>query len=478
MKGDTGVLPATYGALLDEVRALLPARLQKISVGRAGELVLELYAGEKRPLTVDLRPSALRLVLARPDDVVTPDKPPAAQGLLRKELVPSRLEAVPFDAERGVLRLDFARPDGKARALVLELSAKEPRVLLVTSGETERVLGVMSGGLGARDGRDLRRGRPYALPREGATLLPLSTTAPPAAAEGGVSGAESGELKELRARLKSEARRLERLASGLERDLAKHGDPEALAEQGELLKTALGRVKKGTREIEVLGFDGAPRTLALDPALDGKGNLERLFKRARRAREGVARIAPRLADVKQQSERVANLREALSSEPLDEALLDEARDLVGARAFGPSARRKAVLEGGRKPWRAFRATGGVVVKVGRSARDNDDLTFHHARGNDLWLHTRDAPGSHVIVPLDGGKDPTPDLLLDAAHLAVWFSPVRERERADVQYARRKQVKKPGKGAAPGFVHIHGEKVLHLKVDRARLERLLASEVAA
>lgn len=474
----TDVLPASYGPLLEEVRALLPARVQKLSVGAQGELVVELYAGEKRPLTVDLGPGGLRLVLARPDDVVTPDKPPAVQGLLRKELVPSRLEAVDLDAERGALQLRFLRPDEKQRAIVLELSERDPRALLLALGDVERVLSVLHGGLSAKDGRDLRRGRPYEAPRAPGALLPLTTTAPSDDGARGALEEQRGELKDLRARLKAEARRLERLARGLEGDLAKHGDPDALALDGELLKTALGQVNRGTREISVVDFEGRPRVIALDPALDARGNLDRLFKRARRAREGVARVRPRLDEVKARAARVAELREALAREPVDEGALEEARELVGARAFGPSARRRAVLEGGRKPWRAFSATGGVIVKVGRSAKDNDDLTFHYARGNDLWLHTRDAPGSHVILPLEGGKDPPPELLLDAAHLAVWFSPVRESERADVQYARRKHVKKPGKGAAPGFVHIHGEKVLHLKVDRARIERLLASEVAA
>ena len=114
--------------------------------------------------------------------------------------------------------------------------------------------------------------------------------------------------------------------------------------------------------------------------------------------------------------------------------------------------------------------------VGRSARDNDALTFHHAKGNHTWLHARGVAGSHVIVPraLDGLDG---ELLIDAAHLAAWFSPSRGEARVDVQLALRKHVRKPAPGAPPGFVHIAKERVVHLVVDEARTRRLLDAERA-
>jgi predicted ribosome quality control (RQC) complex YloA/Tae2 family protein len=74
--------------------------------------------------------------------------------------------------------------------------------------------------------------------------------------------------------------------------------------------------------------------------------------------------------------------------------------------------------------------------------------------------------------------PHPEVMLDAAHLALWFSALRHDDRGDVQWARKKQLKKPGKGAPPGLVIIHGEHVMHVRVEPERLQRLLAAEIPA
>jgi predicted ribosome quality control (RQC) complex YloA/Tae2 family protein len=115
--------------------------------------------------------------------------------------------------------------------------------------------------------------------------------------------------------------------------------------------------------------------------------------------------------------------------------------------------------------------------VGRGAAENDALTRSVARGNDLWLHARGVTGAHVVVRLDRGKAPDQETLLDAAHLAVHFSDARGEPQADVAYTRAKHVRKP-KGAAPGAVVYAQEKVVLLRVEPARTERLLAEEEGA
>ena len=80
----------------------------------------------------------------------------------------------------------------------------------------------------------------------------------------------------------------------------------------------------------------------------------------------------------------------------------------------------------------------------------------------------------MIVRLEKGRGPDQDTLLDAAHLAVHFSDARGAAQADVAYTRAKYVRKP-KGAAPGAVTYSQEKVLLLRTEHARIERLLAEE---
>ena len=123
---------------------------------------------------------------------------------------------------------------------------------------------------------------------------------------------------------------------------------------------------------------------------------------------------------------------------------------------------------GRAIATGFAERGAKVVITGR---DNDTLTFKESRGNDLWLHTADSPGSHVILRVEGAE-PDPEELLDAAHLAVHFSPLRQAGKVDVHVARRKEVHKPRKAPA-GLVTLSGGRTLRVRMEPERLKRLLS-----
>ncbi|NOT32359.1 MAG: hypothetical protein HOP15_18085, partial [Planctomycetes bacterium] len=89
----------------------------------------------------------------------------------------------------------------------------------------------------------------------------------------------------------------------------------------------------------------------------------------------------------------------------------------------------------------------------------------------LWLHTANAPGSHVVLRLEKGAEPDGEELLDAAHLAAHFSPLRGEPRVDVHVARQKEVHKPRKAPA-GLVTLSGGKLIRLRLEPERLARLL------
>jgi len=289
-----------------------------------------------------------------------------------------------------------------------------------------------------------------------------------------------------RARLKAELDRLRRLDRALEGDLRRHGDAARLQEDGELLKTVLPSLRRGDVVAHVIGFDGEPRALALDPAKDPRDQLAALFARAKKARTALALATPRRAVVQVRLAALAPLQARLQAVigsdagAVDAALAAvDAALAVSPTMAAPSARRVAARQGRRQPWRAFRLNmdgATVIVRVGRGARDNDALV-KAARGNDLWLHARDAVGAHVVVPSPGG--PVPDLLLrDAALLAAHFSARRGERHVDVQHTRVKHLKKPGAKAPAGFFLVGQEQVLHLRVDDERVALLLRCEVPA
>ncbi len=482
---------------IEGIALLLPCRVQKASVD--GErLVLELYvhiagmaAGEgeggvlptvaggvslaeaggrkgtaaKRWLVVE--PGLLALTDERP--APREGEPPAFQGLARKELVPGVMAEATWTPP--LARLVFAVASAPRPRIVVVENTGDPRaVLCVESDEGPRVLGVL-GAARPVDGRDLRRGRVYEAPRAPAPFR----VGPGVSVAAAVSVRVVDPLSDVRAALKAEAKRLRRLVDALTTDLTRHGDASVHETEGELLKTVLTRISRGDATVDVVDWEGNPRTLTLDATRDARANLEDRFKRARRARASAQRTAPRLAEAKARLDVVEEARATLSA-----GSLEAARALLARPATASSARRTAAKAGVRQAWRSFRCTNDVVVRVGRGARDNDALV-KSARGNDVWLHARNHQGAHVIIPASAVRasgDVDPELLLDAAHMAAHFSSARGEARVDVQHTHVKNLKKPGAGAPAGLVHVAKESVLHLRVDDPRLQGLLAREVPA
>jgi predicted ribosome quality control (RQC) complex YloA/Tae2 family protein len=268
-------------------------------------------------------------------------------------------------------------------------------------------------------------------------------------------------------------KKAERLVAGLEARAAAADDVESVRRDGELLKACLGRIARGATSIEVDDwFTGAKRAIALDPKLSPLENVERVFARAKKLVRAKELVAGELVEARARLARLRSLAasvddpdtdpEALEREAVEEGLLDPAQIADPRRKKTPAP---------RQPYRTFTTPQGGTVLVGRSARDNDELTIRHSKGSDLWLHTAEAPGSHVVLRLDRGAQPDPEELLDAAHLAAHFSPLKGARKVAVHVAARKLVHKP-KGAKPGLVTLSGGKVLALRVQPERLKRLL------
>jgi predicted ribosome quality control (RQC) complex YloA/Tae2 family protein len=460
---------------VDAVRAPSERAISLELFGRAGPVRLLLSAE-----------ADLTRVHAASERVPRGDPPGRFEQLLRAELVGARLAAIETLAGDRVVALRLEGPRGEAR-LVAELTGRHGNLFLVGADGLIRA----SAGRNLSDRRPLVPGAPYLPPAPpqapGAPALRFAPVPnerfPLSAAVERAYAAKEAErrlaegrrrLREpVRAALASAARALARLAE----EAARVPAAEADRRTADLLKSNLRLVKRGMREVAVTEWtEEGPRevTLALDPALAPQANLERYYRRYRRIVDSAARVAERTAEVRA---REAGLRallarvDAAAGEELPR-LEKEARRLGAAPRRAPAPRRKR--EEPALPYRTFRALDGTAILVGRGAAENDALTRAVARGNDLWLHVRGVTGAHVVVRLERGKAPEQDTLLDAAHLAIHFSDARGEPQADVAYTRAKHVRKP-RGAAPGAVVYTQEKVILLRVEPARLERLLAEE---
>ena len=119
---------------------------------------------------------------------------------------------------------------------------------------------------------------------------------------------------------------------------------------------------------------------------------------------------------------------------------------------------------------SFTAPDGTKILVGKNNYQNDRLTFRTARPGDIWLHTQNIPGSHVILRCDGAE-PAEDTLLLASYLAVHFSKAQGSSKVPVDYTRARFVKKPS-GAKPGFVIFTNQTTLYVTPEPEVLQPVL------
>jgi predicted ribosome quality control (RQC) complex YloA/Tae2 family protein len=122
------------------------------------------------------------------------------------------------------------------------------------------------------------------------------------------------------------------------------------------------------------------------------------------------------------------------------------------------------------PYRVYRSSGGLEIRVGRGAQRNDDLTFHHSSPNDVWLHARHAAGAHVVLRWSEEGNPPARDLAEAATLAALHSRARSAGSVPVDWTRRKYVRKPRKAPA-GTVVLERAQTLFVRPDAALEERL-------
>jgi len=126
------------------------------------------------------------------------------------------------------------------------------------------------------------------------------------------------------------------------------------------------------------------------------------------------------------------------------------------------------------PFRTYRSSGGLDIWVGRGAASNDELTFHAAGPDEIWLHARDNAGAHVVLRWTHDDAPPERDLREAAMLAAWHSKSRGSALVPVDWTRRKYVRKP-RGGAPGLVVVQRCRTVFVHPD-AQLERALRRDM--
>lgn len=242
--------------------------------------------------------------------------------------------------------------------------------------------------------------------------------------------------------------------------------------EAQLLQSHYPSLRRGMREIEVEDWEeGKKLVLPLDPAISPEQQLKKAFKEVRKLKKRLS-ICQELIDALEKEKRELF---ALKGELI---LIDHKEQLeaflLKYPVLAPPSQVIKKESAPRSPFRTFRSATGFLIYVGKKDSDNDQLSFSIGKGNDLWFHASNFPGSHVVVPLKKGGDVDESTILDAMYLALYFSKAKTHSIEDVVCTQCKFLMKP-KNAPPGKVQISQHKVVRVTINKQRLQRLLSQQ---
>ncbi|MDD5923018.1 MAG: NFACT family protein, partial [Eubacteriales bacterium] len=270
-------------------------------------------------------------------------------------------------------------------------------------------------------------------------------------------------------------RRLEKLylkKQKLSEELLKAENSENLRLYGELLTANLHNVPQGAKEITVISYyDEKPVTIPLDPRYTPNKNAQRYFKQYGKSKTAVKEKQIQLEENQQAIDYLESVLTYLNNTSDIRDIEDLRQELIET---GYLRDRKKQKQPRAKKYRPspmrFYTSDGFLMLIGRNNKENDALTLHIASKNDYWLHTKDIPGSHVILETNG-KELTETAVYEAASAAAYFSKGRAGENIPVDYVRVRYVKKPS-GAKPGMVIFTNNRTVYVnpkKPARTKLE---------
>ncbi|MBQ3789663.1 MAG: NFACT family protein [Lachnospiraceae bacterium] len=247
---------------------------------------------------------------------------------------------------------------------------------------------------------------------------------------------------------------------------------------GELLQAYGYQAEPKAKSLTVEDYHtGEPVTIPLDPQLNAQENAKRYFDRYQKLKRTLEALTEQTARVRLDIAHLESMEQALSIARTEADLKDLREELaltgyVGKLKQNDKKNRERKEKSSPLHYRTiddFGGKGPYDLYVGKNNLQNDYLTFKLANGGDWWFHTKTIHGSHVILRSAGQEpDAIPDHVYElAASLAAYYSQGKAQNLVEVDYVRRKEVKKPA-GAHPGYVVYYTNYSMSVRPDLSEL----------
>ena len=255
----------------------------------------------------------------------------------------------------------------------------------------------------------------------------------------------------------------------LERIEAENADASRII--GDLIIANNYLISKGMNRIEVLDYYVDPpvmRLIELDTRLEPIENAQVHFKKYNKLKKALLELNLHIAETKVDVDYLESVLTHLNNSE-DSKIVEEIRDELVSQGYIKGKITKKGHKVAKQTFRTYISTDGLEILVGKSSLQNDHLTTKLASNKDVWLHTKDIPGSHVIIRT-GGDVPSDQTLFEAAMIAAFYSKAKDSSNVPVDYTLVKNVSKPS-GSKPGMVIYVGNKTLFVTPDYDVIKRL-------
>ena len=266
----------------------------------------------------------------------------------------------------------------------------------------------------------------------------------------------------------AEAAKLSRKLNALQEDLLHAEDAEGQRMLADTIMANLYQLHKGQSSAELVNiYDGNTVTIKLNPILSPSDNAQAYYKKYNKYKRAQSELRQQIEATESMLTYLASLDASLLTATTKNEIEEIRQEMVTAGLIREIGKKKKTALQKSQPLH-LKLREGVDLYIGKNNKQNDYVTFTVGGPRDLWLHTKDIPGSHVIMK---ATSPTAEDIALAVELAAYFSKARSGSNVPVDCVERRYVKKPA-GAKPGFVIFTNQRTYHTTPNEERLAPFL------
>ncbi|WP_188454447.1 Rqc2 family fibronectin-binding protein [Virgibacillus oceani] len=277
------------------------------------------------------------------------------------------------------------------------------------------------------------------------------------------------QAKDLYRFIKNEKDKNERKMKKHLKTIKKASGAEKYQRLGELLTANMHLVKQGDTTVDVIDYydpEQSELTIELNPNKTPSENAQGFFKTYQKLKTSKKMVEKEITKTNEEIAYLDQLLQQIDVASVDD--IEEIREELREEGYlKKQTRQKKKNKPGKPVLEHYISSDGTLILVGKNNKQNEYLTTKVGHRDDIWLHTKDIPGSHVVIR---DREPGEETLLEAAELAAYFSKSQQSSSVPVDYTTIRHVKKPN-GAKPGYVIYDNQKTVFVTPDKSTINKL-------